>query len=242
MLGQYRLIIVALAVAAVASGVISVPVRAADDPLISIELQDGDVKTAIQALFKGTGLNYTLGQDVEGVIPSVSISNVPFSQALRSILKTAGLVMRIENGIYTISKKPETSPYDVTGTTATATDTVAVDTTTTVETTIEKVALNNASPREILDIMRGGQGSGGYGGGYGGMMGGGYGGMMGGGYGGMMGGGYGGMMGGGYGGGYGGSYGGGYGGRGSYGGSYGGGSYGGGSYGGSYGGGVRSRY
>mgnify|MGYP005837156779 FL=1 len=244
-----------LAVAAPAV-IVSVLVCAAvcaqdDDAPVSLDLKDVDVKAAIDALFRGTGRNFSLAQGIEGTIPSLSFKDVPFSQALKNLMKSAGLVYRVENGIYTITKKPETTTtYDPNAAgLAAATDATAVETTTTSEAVIEKITLNNSSPREMLDLMKGGGqgGQGGYGGGYGG-YGGGYGGY-GGGYGGY-GGGYGGYGGGygGYGGGYGGyggsSYGGYGGGYGSYGGSrsYGG-SYGGyGSYGGSYGGGGYRRW
>ena len=225
-----------------------------DNSPVSLELKDADVRSAIESLFRGRNRNYSIAQDVSGVIPSCSISGLPFDQALKSLLKSAGLVYRVENSVYMISKKPETSTAGLVDTSAVAlgTDTASVDTTTTVESIIDKIPLSNTGASEILSIMQGSGVSGGYGGysGYGGGM---MGGMMGG-----YGGGYGGGMMGGYGGGYGG-YGGGYGGygggynRGSYGGGYGGygggyggygggynrGSYGGG-YGGSYGGGYRS--
>jgi hypothetical protein len=218
---------------------------AEDNSPVSLDLKDADVKSAIESLFRGRNLNYSIGQDVTGVIPSMSITGVPFDQALKSLLKSAGLVYRVENSVYIISKKPEVSAAALVDTSAVVgTDTSAVDTTTTVESIIDKIPLSNTGASEILSIMQGGgsNGNSGYGGmgGYGGgMMGGGMmgGGMMGGGMGG-----YGGGMQGGYGGGgYGGSSRGGYG-NSSYGGGYGGssrGGYGGGGYGG-YGGQSRS--
>ncbi len=205
----------------------AVAVAAADDNSpVTLDLKDVEVKAAIDALFRGRpGKNFSISQDVTGIIPSMSISNVPFDAALKSLLKNAGLVYRIENNVYMISKKPDSNPYaavtDPSGVaTAPGTD-ATIDTTTTVESVIDKVPLSNMGASQMLSIMSGNAGDQ-YGGGYGMGMGG-YGG---GGYGG---GGYGGYGGGGYGGG---GYGGGYSSRGSYGGSYGG--YGGGGYGGGY--------
>lgn len=213
---------------------------AEDTSPVTLELKDVDVQTAINALFQGRGYSTAMGADVQGTIPSISFKEVPFKDALKSLLKTAGLVARTENGIYTINKKPDVTAttYD-TASTAVATADTGVDTTTTSESRIDRIPLTNLGPSEVLAIMNGqGSGSGGMMGGYGG-MGGGYGGMMGGGYGGMMGGGMGGFGGSSFGG-RGGYGGGGYGGsslgnRGSYGGSsygsYGGyGGYGGGRY------------
>jgi len=244
--------VVMLAVLVAGFGLATALIAQEDNSPVSLDLKDADFKSAIESLFRGRNRNYSIGQDVAGVIPSLSISGVPFDQALKSLLKTAGLVYRVENSVYIISKKPETSAMAIIDTSAAlAADTSAVDTTTTVESRIEKVGLYNTGASEILGIMQGSgtSGSGSYGSGYGmmGGMGGGMGGygMMGGMGGGMggYGGGGGGYGGGGYGGGgYGGGGYGGYGGgsnRGSYGGGgYGGGGYGGGGYGGGgYGGG-----
>jgi len=184
---------------------------AEDNSTVSLELKDADVKSAIESLFRGRGRNYSITQEVSGVVPSLSISGVSFDQALKSLLKSSGLVYRVESSVYIISKKPDVSATALVDATATAaTDTAATDTTTTVETIIDKIPLSNTGASEILSIMKGetnnSYGSGGYGnsGGYGGSSYGGYGGGSG------------------YGGGYGGSS---YGGS-SYGGGYGGSSYG----------------
>lgn len=196
---------------------------------VTLDLKDVEVKAAIDALFRGRpGKNFSISQDVSGIIPSLSISNVPFDAALKSLLKTAGLVYRIENNVYMISKKPDANPYaaatDPSAAAVTGAE-AAIDDTTTVESVIDKVPLSNMGASQMLSIMSGNSNSSQYGGG------GGYGMGMGG-----MGGGYGGGMGGYGGGGYGGGS---YGGGGYGGGGYGGGSYGGGGYGGrsSYGGG-----
>ena len=208
----------------------------ATNPTVNLDLKDVDVRSAIEALFKNTGRNFAIDPLVTGVIPSLSFKDVAFDQALRNLVKTAGLVYRQDGDIYLISKKPDaTSTAGVA--TAVAVDTAVVDTTTAPETQIEKVPLSNTGAGELLSMMNGNNSGGGYGGGmggYGGSMGG-YGGGMGG-YGGGMGG-YGNSSRGGYGGGS--SYGG-YGGSSSRGGYGGGSSYGG--YGGSSYGSSRSSY
>ncbi len=219
-----------------------VPVLAADAPAaigssVNIDLKDTDVKSAIEALFRGTGKNYSIDSNVQGTISALSIKDVPFDTALKSLAKSAGLVYRQDAGVYIISLKPQITQ------TPTAPDAMgpmaAVDPTTEEpELKIEKIPLNNTSASEILSILRNNndRSYGGYGmmGGYGG---GSYGGYGGGNFGsGNFGGNYGGygtsFSGGGYGG-YGGSS------YGNFGRSYGG--YSGGGYGGGYGsGGYRS--
>ena len=235
---KYFVLIVAVAACTTNAAVGALAADEGKTANIELTLQDGDVRAAIQAFFQAAGVNYAIDPEVQGVVPSLSFKGVPFEVALRSLVKAAGLVYRVSDGIYIISKKPDvsTTTASLSTTLPTTTDTTVVDTTTAEETIIEKVPLSNTGASEILAMMNGntsgssyGYGSyGGYGGGFGG-----YGGGFGsyGGYGGGFGG-YGGGFGsyGGYGGGFG-SYGG-YGGYGSYG-SYG--SYGRSSYGG-YGG------
>ncbi|NLN75610.1 MAG: hypothetical protein GX139_04825 [Armatimonadetes bacterium] len=227
---------IALIIAVVLAGSLACCVALAadeDDTPVTLELKDADVRSAIESLFRGRNRNFSVSQDVSGTIPSLSITGVSFDNALKSLLKSAGLVYRVENGVYMINKKPDvsaTAALDAAALTATEAAST-VDETTTVESIIDKVPLNHTGASQILAIMQGSNSSSGSNyGGYGGM-----GGMMGGM--GMMGGNYGGGS---YGGGSYGSYGGGYG---SYGGSnrYGSGSYGSsnrygsGSYGSSYG-------
>ena len=40
---------------------------------VSLDLKDVDVRAAIESLFRGTGMNFTIDQDVQGTIPSVVI-------------------------------------------------------------------------------------------------------------------------------------------------------------------------
>jgi len=208
---------------------------------VNLDLKDTDVKVALEALFRNTGKNYAVDSNVQGTISALSIKDVSFDAALRSLVKSAGLVFRQDAGVYIISLKPDSSQNMNLGPSAgMAAEVASVDPTTAEpEIRIEKISLNNVSASEILAILQGGTNSGygmtnvgRYGGGYGSTMGGGYGSSSGyGGYGSSSG--YGGYGGGssGYGG-YNGSYGGGSSGYGGYNGSYGGGSSGYGGYGG----------
>ena len=217
------------------------PAPAADESTkakdtVNLELQDVSVRSAIQALFKNSGKNYSMDSNVSGTIASISFKDVPFDAALKSLMKTAGLIYRVDQDIYIITKRADSTP---------TAERIALpsagpdpDAPVASEVRVEKIPLTYTSPAEILAVMTGNTGRE-YGGGFGG-SGGGYGGY-GGGYGGY-GGGYGsygignvGIMGGfGGNGGYGGGYGG-YGGNSGYGSGYGG-------YGGGYGSGYGSGY
>lgn len=211
----------------VCSGLLIVPVFAAgNDQPITMNLKDVDVKQALEALFMLAGRAYVIEQNVSGVMPSVSFNNVTFETALKSLVRSAGLVYREDGEVISVMKKPEVPPTTAVSSMANVMTDVAVDTTVTTETTIEKIPLNYAGASEILSMMNGdweSNSSNRYGGGMSGYGGGGmgnYGGGMG-----SYGGGMGNYGGGNYGGGMG-SYGGN-----SYGGNRGGGNYGGGNYG-----------
>ena len=153
----------------------AIAIAADDDAPVTLDLKDVDVKAAIESLFRGTGRNFSIAQDVDGTIPSLSFRNVPFNQALKNLLKTAGLVYRVENSVYMINKKPDVTATTTT-TQTTTTETETKDDTTTEESVIDKVPLNNMGASEILSIMSGSNNqNGGYGnssyGGYGGGMG-----------------------------------------------------------------------
>ena len=231
---------------------LGVPVASKQNPNVSIDLKDIEIKSAIEALFRNTGKNFAVDPSVGGSISSVSFKDVPFDTALKNLTRTTGLTYRMDGDIYLISKRADPgsvvppNPYNNQPPPPEA-DMTYADTTKS-EQIIDKVPLNYTSASEILAVMGGGDsrgygsaggsntGYGGYGGGYGG---GGYGGSNtgygGGGFGGYGGGGYGNNYGGGsgYGSGSGyntggssyGGYGGGYGNYGGYGGGSGTGNY-----------------
>ncbi len=134
------------------------PGAAADNATVNLELTDVDARAAIKMLFQSTGKNYAIDSDVSGTIPSVVLRDLPFDQALRSLLRSAGLVHRMDGDVYIISKKPEvTAP--TAGAPAPGTE-VIPEQTATEETQIEKIPLNNVGASEILSMISG-SGSGG---------------------------------------------------------------------------------
>ena len=69
---------------------------------VTLDINDASAVNAIKALFGGRKLNYSVSADVGGIIPSLSIHDVPMRQALTSLMKTIGAVSRTENGIVMI--------------------------------------------------------------------------------------------------------------------------------------------
>jgi hypothetical protein len=137
--------------------------------VVNLELKDIDVRSAIQALFRSSGRNYAVDQDVSGFVTSVSFWDVPFDAALRSLTKSAGLAFKKSDGIYQISKiieVPDPGVLDI------PMPTPEVEQPKSAEIIIEKIPLNHSSPSEILAYLDGsadtsrlyGGGNNGYGG------------------------------------------------------------------------------
>ncbi len=194
-----------------------------DKIIPSLELQDADVRDAIRMLFKTAGVPYTLSDQVQGTV-TVTLTNVPFETALRSILGQVEATYEVTGGIYNIIPKPVFDPGQGGG----GTDLGNLPTTTTRDNPPQRIPIRSADPVMIFRLINnewdpfgqpeysaqpiggggggfgGGQGGGGFGsGGFGGGQGGG--GFGGGGFGGNSGGG--GFGGGGFGGGGGGGFG-----------------------------------
>jgi len=208
-------------------------------PRVTLNLESASIVDALKLLFRATGYNYTLDESVVQGYVTVSLKDVTFETALRTVLRAANppLTYRVDGGVYIISPRVET--FDTT-TLETPVEEVSQP-----QVRTEKITLQHLDSLAIAQILGGGAvslnqtgwtfsgggGYGGFGGGYGG-----FGGGFGGGYGGF-GGGFGGFGGGGFGG-YGGFGGGGFGGYGGFGGGgFGGGNWGGGFGGGNWGGG-----
>src|SRR5947209_11190855 len=192
-------------------------------PPVTLSLRDVPLRTALQTLFEGSGLQHAVEPAVPNYPITLDVRDVPFSTALRTLLRLApGVTYRKEGDIYIVGMRPAQVE-----TQNTAQDIQPPDQTTTVaEYQYEKVPLNythyqvmgyvlSAQPIPTEDQVQSGGGGGGYGGGLGGISGGG---------------GYGG-------GGFGGGGLGGFGGGGLGGGGFGGGGFGGGGLGGGLGGG-----
>ena len=217
-------------------------------PKVTLNLESASIADALKLLFRATGYNYTLDESVVQGYVTVSLKDVSFETALRTVLRAANppLTYRVDGGVYIISPKIEMP--EIGGQDLTPPDEVSQP-----QVRTEKITLQHLDSLAIAQILGGGavslnqtgwtySGGGGYGGygGFGGGYGGGYGGFGGGygGYGGGFGGGFGGY--GGFGGGFGGYGGGGFGGGFNRGG-FGGGGFGGGFNRGGFGGGGFNR-
>ncbi len=67
-------------------------IRFSQPPSISMEFQDADIKIVLELLAKQAGANIVMNADVQGKV-SLSLREVPWREALDTIVKTAGYVV-----------------------------------------------------------------------------------------------------------------------------------------------------
>ncbi len=89
-----------------------VPGLPSDKP-IDMEFKDVPLGEAIAALFKDTGVSYTIDANIQELKVTAVLKNVTLDQALKGVLRAAGGVYRVENGMYIISARPAVSPEPV---------------------------------------------------------------------------------------------------------------------------------
>ena len=92
--------------------------KADEDPWdapVTLEIKDTSAANAIETLFRGKKLNYSISADLQGiVIPTLQISQIPMRQALQSLLKAARAEYRIENNVAIIEpSKPWSTKVSV---------------------------------------------------------------------------------------------------------------------------------
>ena len=67
-------------------------IRFTQPPTVSMEFNDADLKLVVDLIAKQAGVNIVIGKEVEGKV-SFSLSNVPWREALDTLVKTAGFVV-----------------------------------------------------------------------------------------------------------------------------------------------------
>jgi len=79
-------------------------------PRITLNLESASIADALKLLFRSVGYNYTLDESVASGYVTVSLKDVTFETALRTILRSANppLTYRVDGGVYIITPKVET--------------------------------------------------------------------------------------------------------------------------------------
>lgn len=80
---------------------------AAENRLISLDLEEGDLYAAFNSLFKQAKVNYTLNGSLKGTTITTHIK-LPMRQAVNALIKISGLpiMLSVENSVYAIVPKP----------------------------------------------------------------------------------------------------------------------------------------
>src|SRR5205085_11811712 len=103
--------------------------QSALDKPVNINLRAITLKSALELLFQGTGLNYAVDPNVPNVLLTINLKDQPLRQALRTLIHLAGsqvpgLTYTDEQGLYLIkirqppppeTEQPATNPEDTGG-------------------------------------------------------------------------------------------------------------------------------
>jgi len=123
------------------------------DKKVTVDFRDTPIRMALEVLFRGTGLSYTLDPGSAGPV-NVTLRDMPFDSALQAIVRSAGLTSVNEGGVYAIRPKDASLPTSgpVTPATSAATEPPAVELPS-AEVRIEKIPLNFADAFDIGGIF-----------------------------------------------------------------------------------------
>lgn len=102
-------------IAVILLGALTVPAIAQDDEArLDLDFQAEALNQVLQMFRRGYGLEYTLGENVDGDMQiTTHLRGVTLDQALRSILEPNGLRAIQQNGRYVIKQQPEPKERDV---------------------------------------------------------------------------------------------------------------------------------
>jgi hypothetical protein len=73
---------------------------------ITLDLRDVPFRTAIEALFERTGLQYAVEPAVPNIPVTLTVRDIDFTTALRTLTRLAGVTYRKESTIYVIGLRP----------------------------------------------------------------------------------------------------------------------------------------
>jgi hypothetical protein len=142
----------ALAAVAVLTA-LSGAVAQVEEPLITLDLKDADLITAVRALMSESGKSYVLGPDVPADLRvTMHVADVRFEDALRQMLVPLGLSYTVQSGgIYLIQKKTETRTRVDTGIVEGSSEPVEISE----GVTVQKIKLMHTDPYEIWAVLTG---------------------------------------------------------------------------------------
>ncbi len=117
---------------------------------VTINFKDVPIRSAIDMLFQNTKLNYTVESGIQGVV-NAKLEDIPFTDALSVVLKTSGLTVRQEDGVYVIGEQKEVAPVMTPTPTPLLTEAVKVER----KKVTEKISIGYADAYDISAILGG---------------------------------------------------------------------------------------
>lgn len=89
-----------------AAQALAAPAAVATDRTVTLNLQDTPLRTALQMLFAGSGLQHAVENAVPNVPVTLQIRDLPFQTALRTLVRLAGVTFQKEGEIFIVRQRP----------------------------------------------------------------------------------------------------------------------------------------
>lgn len=119
------------------------------DEKVSISLTNVPVRSALETLFRGQGVNFAITESVNGNC-DLQLNEVSFEDALKALVKICGLTYRISDSVYIVEKKTvsNSSQSVLINDNSSSAPVESVS-----EIKIERIPLVHASPLDILNVL-----------------------------------------------------------------------------------------
>ena len=100
---------------------VSLGARAADEPRITMQLNDISVSDALRKVFAQAKVRCVIDGEVAGRVQALSLSDVPLKTAVRTLARYANADFEVKNNVYVIRPKSGDPPHAVNSPPATKT-------------------------------------------------------------------------------------------------------------------------
>jgi len=106
-----RLLLIFVSALALGASAQELPQDTRNQPKVTIAAKGTDVRTVLTDLFGQAKKDFVLEPNIRFVL-YLSLTEMPFEEALEIVCKTASLRYEVQNGIWFLSKKPTPKPIE----------------------------------------------------------------------------------------------------------------------------------
>lgn len=106
-----RLLLIFVSALALGASAQELPQDTRNQPKVTIAAKGTDVRTVLTDLFAQAKKDFVLEPNIRFVL-YLSLTEMPFEEALEIVCKTASLRYEVQNGIWFLSKKPTPKPIE----------------------------------------------------------------------------------------------------------------------------------